>query len=262
MNEEITAPITNGEKPAESAPASALEIVDLHKAYGEKQVLKGLSLRVAPGEVMGLIGKNGIGKSTTIDCVVGLKDFDAGSITILSHDIKKEPLVAKSLIGYVPSEPTAYEVMTGYEYLAFIASAYKMRQVSYVNNMEYLKAKFDLSEEDLNRRIAEYSHGMKQKICLMASLIHNPSLWILDEPTVGLDVMVYEVLVKMIREFADHGHAVLLTSHNIEMVGRLADEVAIIYDGVINTSLDFRKEPLRRRDLSNIFFHVYGERGE
>jgi len=250
------------EKKTEETKPLALSIVDLHKSYGNKEVLKGLNLSIAPGEVLGLIGKNGIGKSTTIDCVVGLKEFQEGSISVFGHDVTKEPLIAKSMIGYVPSEPTAYEVMTGYEYLAFIASAYKMRQVAYVDNVEYLKNKFELSDEDLNRRIGEYSHGMKQKICLMASLIHNPSLWILDEPTVGLDAMVYEVLVKMIKQFASTGRSVLLTSHNIDMVGRLADEACIIFDGVIKTSLDFRKEPLRRRDLANIFFRVYGELGQ
>jgi ABC-2 type transport system ATP-binding protein len=236
-----------------------LKVDGLKKSYGSTEVLKGIDLTIRQGEVFGLLGKNGVGKSTTIDCVVGLKKFKEGQITILGHDVQKEPLLCKSKIGYVPSEPTAYEFMTGYEYLAFVASCFHMSQRDYVDNVAYLRDRLDFTNEDLAKRIGDYSHGMKQKVCLMASLIHNPTLWILDEPSVGLDVMVYESLKKMIREFADSGHAVLLTSHNIEMVGKLADEAAILYQGKVSTLIDFRKEPFKRNDLSAIFFRLYGE---
>lgn len=236
-----------------------LEIHELHKSYGSTEVLKGVNLSVHQGEVFGLLGKNGVGKSTTIDCVLGLKNYVEGTIKVQGHDVHKEALLCKSLIGYVPSEPTVYEFMSGYEYLAFVASSYHVSQREYVDSIAYLRSRFDLSNEDLLRRVGDYSHGMKQKICLMASLIHNPALWVLDEPTVGLDIMVYETLKKMIREFADHGKAVLLTSHNIDMVGHLADEAAILYGGKVSTLIDFRKEPFKRRDLSAIFFHLYGE---
>ena len=249
----------------EKAPeiTNVLVIKDLYKSYGKgknkKEVLKGLNLEVKKGEVFGFIGKNGIGKSTTIDCIVGLKEQDSGDILINGMNTLEEPLEVKYEIGYVPSEPISYEVMSGNEYLQFIASAYSMSQASFENNYNYLRTKFTMSEADMNRKIKEYSHGMKQKICLMASLIHNPKVWILDEPTVGLDIMVYETLVKMIREFANNGRTVFVTSHNIEMVSKLCDRVAIINSGKVDKLYDLNLDPIKRRDLNKIFFRTYGE---
>ena len=233
-----------------------IEIKDLFKSYGKKEVLKDLNLKVKKGEVFGFIGKNGIGKSTTIDCIVGLKDFDSGHILICGKDNVIDSLDTKMMIGYVPSEPVTYENMTGNEYLQFIASAYNMIQASFNKNYDFLVKKFNMNTIDMNRKIKEYSHGMKQKICLMASLIHNPKIWILDEPTVGLDIMVYEVLVKMIKDF---GKTVFITSHNIDLVSKVCDRVAIINDGKVVELIDFNKEPLKRRDLNKIFFKIYGE---
>ena len=242
---------------------NVLVIKDLFKSYGKgknkKEVLRGLNLTVNKGEVFGFIGKNGIGKSTTIDCIIGLKEQDSGDILINGKNTLEEPLEVKFDIGYVPSEPTSYEVMSGNEYLQFIASAYGMSQASFENNYNYLVSKFTMNEVDMNRKIKEYSHGMKQKICLMASLIHNPKVWILDEPTVGLDIMVYETLVKMIREFADNGRTVFVTSHNIDMVSKLCDRVAIINNGQVDKLFDLNLDPIKRRDLGKIFFRTYGE---
>ena len=236
-----------------------IQIKDLFKSYGKKEVLKGLNLEVKKGEVFGFIGKNGIGKSTTIDCIVGLKDYDSGHILICDKDNKRDDLETKNMIGYVPSEPVTYENMTGNEYLQFIASSYNMIQASFNNNYNFLVKKFNMNTIDMNRKIKEYSHGMKQKICLMASLIHNPKVWILDEPTVGLDIMVYEVLLKMIKDFASFGKTVFVTTHNIELVSKVCDRVAIINDGKVVELIDFNKEPLKRRDLNKIFFKIYGE---
>lgn len=238
---------------------SILKINDLYKAYGKKEVLKGINLDVKKGEVFGFIGKNGAGKSTTIDCVVGLKNYDKGSIEVDGINIKKYPLEAKKLFGYASSEPTCYEMMTGKEYLEFIGSSYGMFESSFQSNYEFLINKLPMSEADMNKKMVEYSHGMKQKVCLMASLIHNPKLWILDEPTVGLDVMVYDILLKMILEFAKNGKTVFITSHNLDLVSRVCDRVAIINDGVVAELIDFKQEPLKRRNLSNIFFKTYGK---
>ena len=252
MNEEI-------KKENQQEASYALEVKDMYKAYGKKQVLKGINLQVNTGEVFGFIGKNGIGKSTTIDCIVGLKNYDKGEVYIDGHEVKKEPLVTKSLIGYVPSEPTLYENMTGREYLEFIGSAYDMLQDSFEQNYEFLIHKLDMSVEDMNKKTGEYSHGMQQKVGLMASLIHFPSIWILDEPTVGLDIMMYEVLTKMIVDFAHNGKTVFITSHNLDLVSKVCDRVAIINDGVVAQVIDFKKEPLKRRELSKIFFKAYGD---
>lgn len=236
-----------------------IEIKDLFKSYGKKDVLKGLNLKVKKGEVFGFIGRNGIGKSTTIDCIVGLKEADSGDILILGKDVKRQSIQTKMLFGYVPSEPITYEMMTGNEYLQFIGSAYGMLQKSFKANYDFLVKKFRMNTIDLNRKICEYSHGMKQKICLMASLIHNPKLWILDEPTVGLDIMVYEVLLKMIKDFATFGKTVFITSHNIDLVSKICDKVAIVNDGKVVQLIDFNEEPYKRRELSRIFFKTYGD---
>ena len=247
------------EKNEEVERKVVVEVKDLHKSYGKKEVLKGINLEVYQGEVFGFIGKNGAGKSTTIDCIVGLKDFNSGLIRVLDHNVKENPIDAKMNFGYVPSEPVTYEVMTGNEYLQFVASSYGMYQEAFDKNYEFLKNKFMIGDADLNRKIREYSHGMKQKVCLMASLIHNPSIWVLDEPTVGLDIMVYQTLMDMLHDFAANGKTVFVTSHNIDLVSRVCNRVAIINNGVVAELIDFSKEPLKRRNLSKIFFNMYGQ---
>ena len=237
----------------------ALEIHGLYKAYGKKEVIKGLELEVRQGEVFGFIGKNGVGKSTTIDCVIGCKKFQAGTITIMGDSITENPLEAKKRFGYVASEPNCYESMTGYEYLDFVASVYLVSQVDFENNVKYLSNRLDLPDEALARPIAGYSHGMKQKLCLIASLLHRPDVWILDEPTVGLDIMAVEELNKMMREYADNGQTVLVTSHNIDLVSQLCDRVAILNNGVVAKTLDMVKNPNNRLALRKTFFEVYGK---
>lgn len=245
------------EKKEEVKREVVLSVEDLHKSYGKKEVLKGIDLKVYRGEVFGFIGKNGAGKSTTIDCIVGLKDFGKGRIILNGHDVKENPIDAKMSLGYVPSEPVTYEVMTGFEYLRFVASSYDMYQEAFDKNMDFLKNKFMISDSDLNRKISQYSHGMKQKVCLMASLIHNPTIWILDEPTVGLDIIVYQTLMDMLKEFARNGRTVFVTSHNIDLVSRICNRVGIINNGVVSELIDFSKEPMKRRLLSDIFFKTY-----
>lgn len=237
----------------------AIEINDLHKSYGTKKVLMGLNLKVKAGELFGFIGKNGIGKSTTIDCMIGSKKFDKGEIYLDGYDIKTQPLDAKFTFGYVASEPSCYDVMTGYDYLEFVASIYRVSEGDFVRNYRYLAKRLKLDINELNNRISNYSHGMKQKLCLIASLIYNPDLWILDEPTVGLDIMAVEELKKMMREYANHGKTVFVTSHNIDLVAKICDRVAIINNGQVAALYDLNKEPNRRIQLARIFMQIYGE---
>ena len=175
-------------KPNEG-PKSVISIKNLHKSYGKKDVLMGLDLEVYEGEMFGFLGRNGIGKSTTIDCMIGSKKFQKGTIELDSYDIKMFPIEAKYSFGYVASEPTCYEEMTGYEYLEFTASIYGLSEANFSKNYKYLVNRLQLKLEELSNPISDYSHGMKQKLCLAASLLHNPKIWILDEPTVGLDIM-------------------------------------------------------------------------
>ena len=236
----------------------AIRIIDLYKSYGPKEVLKGLNLEVYKGELFGFIGRNGIGKSTTIDCMIGVKRFNSGTIEIEGYDITKEPLIAKSRFGYVASEPTCYETMTGYEYLEFIASVYQISEAEFASNVEYLTKRLVLTDEDLSKYISSYSHGMKQKLCLIASLLNNPDLWILDEPTVGLDIMAVEELKKMMREYANHDKCVFITSHNIDIIAKICDRVAIINDGKVVELMDLNRDPNKRLQLGRIFLNIFG----
>lgn len=233
-------------------------IEDLYKSYGEKEVLLGLNLEVYEGELFGFIGRNGIGKSTTIDCMIGAKKFNKGRIELNGYDIVKDPIDAKKSLGYVASEPTCYEEMTGYDYLEFVASIYGMTEGDFRRNSEYLCNRLQLNLDELNNPISDYSHGMKQKLCLVASLIHSPKVWVLDEPTVGLDIMAVEELKKMLREYANHNNTVFVTSHNIELVSKICDKVAIINDGKVVALYDLNKNPNKRLQLSKIFLDTYG----
>lgn len=233
-------------------------IEDLYKSYGEKEVLLGLNLEVHEGELFGFIGRNGIGKSTTIDCMIGAKKFNKGRIELNGYDIVKDPIDAKKSLGYVASEPTCYEEMTGYDYLEFVARIYGMTEGDFRRNSEYLCNRLQLNLDELNNPISDYSHGMKQKLCLVASLIHSPKVWVLDEPTVGLDIMAVEELKKMLREYANHNNTVFVTSHNIELVSKICDKVAIINDGKVVALYDLNKNPNKRLQLSKIFLDTYG----
>lgn len=236
----------------------AVRIRGLYKNYGKKQVLKGLDLDVYPGELFGFIGRNGVGKSTTIDCMIGAKRFDRGEITVGGYNIRTEALDAKFSYGYVASEPTCYEVMTGYDYLEFVASIYNLTETEFSGNYKYLCQRLQLDVAELAHHVSGYSHGMKQKLCLIASLLHNPNIWVLDEPTVGLDIMAQEELKKMMREYANHGKTVFITSHNIEMVSAICDRVAIINDGVVKGVYDLNRDPQKRNELARIFIETYG----
>lgn len=235
-----------------------LSIRQLYKSYGKKEVLKGIDLNVYAGELFGFIGRNGIGKSTTIDCVIGAKRFDSGTITICGNDVVHEAVECKRRFGYVASEPTCYDIMTGYDYLEFVAAVYGVGQKEFKTNCDYLTERLAFKESDLNLPISGYSHGMKQKLCLVASLLHNPDVWILDEPTVGLDIMAVEELKKMMREYANHGKTVFVTSHNIELVSKLCDRVAIVNNGVVAATYDLNKSPNLRLRLSRLFIETYG----
>lgn len=235
-----------------------ISIKDLYKSYGPKEVLKGINLDVYKGELFGFIGRNGIGKSTTIDCMIGAKKFNSGEITLCGFDISKNPIEAKKNYGYVASEPVCYEEMTGHDYLEFVASIYGLSEGDFKHNYKYLCNRLQLNLVELSNPISDYSHGMKQKLCLVASLLHSPKIWILDEPTVGLDIMAVEELKKMMKEYAEHGNTVFVTSHNIELVSNLCNRVAIINNGNVEALFDLDKDPTKRLQLSRIFFETYG----
>ncbi len=230
-----------------------ISIQNLHKSYGKKEVLHGFSLDIYPGEIFSFIGRNGVGKSTTIECMIGIKPFDSGTIKIFDYSIKDDPLKAKAYIGYSSAEPMAYEEMTGISYIRFISSVYKANPNDAYQRMLDLSSRLELSLRDLNRPIREYSHGMQQKVCLIAAMVANPPILVLDEPTVGLDAFTTEQLVSLIKEHKEKGNTVVLASHNIELVSRIVDRVAIIHEGNLLRIFDFHKEENARKELPSYF---------
>lgn len=236
-----------------------ISINQLNKSYGTHHVLKGINLEVYRGEIFGFIGPNGVGKSTTIDCLIGAKKYDSGEIIINGYDIVHDSYYAKRSFGYTASEPTTYEIMTGNEYIEFIADVYEMDENAFNGNRKLLLNKFGLSETDMNKRISAYSHGMKQKVSLIASLLYNPDVWILDEPTVGLDIIVFETLREMMVKFAENGGTIFMTSHNIELVAKICDRVAMIKDGIVANLIDLNDNPDYRYQLPRIFLDLYKE---
>lgn len=184
-----------------------LTIKNLTKIYGEKRAVDDLSLHIAPGEIYGFIGHNGAGKTTTLKSVVGILQFDEGEILIDGKSVKEQPIACKQEIAYIPDNPDLYEFMTGIKYLNFIADIFG---VSPADRQERIHKYADLFEltQDLAQPIAAYSHGMKQKLAIIAAWIHQPKLIIMDEPFVGLDPKASHLLKQMMRETCDEGSAI------------------------------------------------------
>ena len=175
-----------------------------------------LSLHIAPGEIYGFIGHNGAGKTTTLKAAVGILQFDAGEITIGGHSIQTEPLACKRLLAYIPDNPDLYDFMSGIQYLNFIADVFGIPAAE---------------RWDLGQPISAYSHGMKQKLAIIAAWIHDPKLIIMDEPFVGLDPKAAHLLKGMMRELCDVGGAIFFSTHVLEVAEKLCDKVAIIKGG-------------------------------
>lgn len=207
-----------------------LNIQHFTKTYGEKRAVDDLSLHIAPGEIYGFIGHNGAGKTTTLKAAVGILQFDAGEITIGGHSIQTEPLACKQLLAYIPDNPDLYDFMSGIQYLNFIADIFGIPAAERWARIEPYADAFELTG-DLGQPISAYSHGMKQKLAIIAAWIHDPKLIIMDEPFVGLDPKAAHLLKGMMRELCDVGGAIFFSTHVLEVAEKLCDKVAIIKGG-------------------------------
>lgn len=207
-----------------------LNIQHFTKTYGEKRAVDDLSLHIAPGEIYGFIGHNGAGKTTTLKAAVGILQFDAGEITIGGHSIQTEPLACKQLLAYIPDNPDLYDFMSGIQYLNFIADVFGIPAAERWARIEPYADAFELTG-DLGQPISAYSHGMKQKLAIIAAWIHDPKLIIMDEPFVGLDPKAAHLLKGMMRELCDVGGAIFFSTHVLEVAEKLCDKVAIIRRG-------------------------------
>lgn len=207
-----------------------LKIEHLSKIYGDKKAVDDLTLHINSGEIYGFIGHNGAGKTTTLKSVVGILQFNEGEIFVDGKSIKEDPLGCKKEIAYIPDNPDLYDFMTGIKYLNFVADIFG---VSAADRKERIKKYADLFEltADLAQPIAAYSHGMKQKLAIIAAWIHEPKLIIMDEPFVGLDPKASHILKEMMREVCNAGGAIFFSTHVLEVAEKLCDKVAIIKDG-------------------------------
>ncbi|QWH18402.1 ABC transporter ATP-binding protein [Bacillus mycoides] len=208
-----------------------IEIMNVSKSYnGSNYAVKDLSLSVPSGEIFGFLGPNGAGKSTTIKMITGIHGVDKGTITINGKDIMKNPMEAKKTFGYVPDSPDMFLRLKGIEYLNFMADMYEVPKEVRQERIESLAKKFDLYNA-LSDQIQSYSHGMRQKIVIIGVLIHEPDVWILDEPLTGLDPKSAYILKEMMREHADKGKIVFFSTHVLEVAEKICDRVAIINKG-------------------------------
>ena len=212
-----------------------LNIEHLTKAYGEKKAVDNLSLHIAPGEIYGFIGHNGAGKTTTLKSVVGILQFDAGEITIDGISIKENPLECKRRFAYIPDNPDLYDYMTGIKYLNFIADIFGVGANERQARIRKYADAFELTA-DLAQPIAAYSHGMKQKLAIIAAWLHEPKLILMDEPFVGLDPKASHLLKKMMRQVCNEGGAIFFSTHVLEVAEKLCDKVAIIKGGKLMRS--------------------------
>ena len=207
-----------------------LDIQHLTKTYGAKKAVDDLTLHIAPGEIYGFIGHNGAGKTTTLKSVVGILQFDQGEITIGGKSIKTDPLACKRLLAYIPDNPDLYDYMTGIKYLHFIADVFGVDAQTRRERIRTYADTFELTG-DLAQPIAAYSHGMKQKLAIIAAWLHGPRLIVMDEPFVGLDPKAAHTLKGMMRQVCDNGGAIFFSTHVLEVAEKLCDKVAIIKGG-------------------------------
>lgn len=234
-----------------------LNIEHLTKTYGEKKAVDDLNLHILPGEIYGFIGHNGAGKTTTLKSVAGILQFDAGEIYIGGDSVREKPLECKRKIAYIPDNPDLYEYMTGIKYLNFIADIFGVDAALRRERIRRYADAFELTG-DLAQPIAAYSHGMKQKLAIIAAWLHEPQLILMDEPFVGLDPKAAHLLKGMMRGICDRGGAIFFSTHVLEVAEKLCDKVAIIKGGKLIRS-GTMEEVKGDDSLEEVFLELEGE---
>ena len=210
-----------------------IEIKNVSQSYVKSEkVIDNMNLKIDDGIVFGFIGPNGAGKTTTIEMITGVLDIDEGDILIDGKSIKKNPIEAKKMFGFVPDTPDAFEKLTGLEYLNFISDVYKVPPAERLDKVQKLAREFGIYNQ-LRDRIQSYSHGMKQKLLIISVLLYNPKNWILDEPMTGLDPKASYTLKKLIKEHSKKGNTVFFSTHVLEVAEKLCDKIAVIDKGKI-----------------------------
>ncbi len=239
---------------------AVIEIKDLRMQYGNgPQVLKGINLEIMPGQIIGYIGPNGAGKSTTVKVMLGLIDEYQGEVRIFDKDIADDPVNYKKRIGYVPEIAEVYENLTGEEYLTFVGEIYGMDYGEARNKAEKMMALFGV-EDSFQSVIASYSKGMKQKLLIVASMLHNPDILFLDEPLTGLDANSAMIFKEILAKQAQQGKTIFYSSHIMEVVEKISDRILVLNDGhiVADGTFDELKSQSKEGTLAEIFNEMTG----
>ena len=215
-------------------------------------------MKINNGEIFGFLGPNGAGKTTTIKMITGILEVDEGDILIDNYSIKSKPVEAKKNIGLVLDNPDVFLKLKGIEYLNFVADVYDVSEKQRISVIKNLSEIFELKDV-LNNKIQSYSHGMKQKLAIISSLLNNPKNWILDEPMTGLDPKSFFELKNLMREHAQNGNAVFFSTHILDVAEKLCDRVAIINEGkllFIGTYQEMKDELEENKSLEELFMEI------
>ncbi len=237
-----------------------IETEQLSKRYGAKSAVEAVSFQVQGGEIFGFLGPNGAGKTTTIKMIVGLLKPTTGAARVGGFDVQAQPIQAKSITGYVPDEPNLYAKLTGRELLRFVGNLYQMDRKQVDRRSDELLRLFDL-QQAADDTINSYSHGMQQKTSLAAALMHDPKVLVLDEPTVGLDPRSARLIKDILKQMAERGSAIFLSTHILEIAERMCDRIGIINQGRLiaaGSMEDLRRMSQGETSLEDIFLNLTG----
>jgi len=231
-----------------------LEVQNLTKSYGSKVAVDDLSFTVHDGDIFGFIGSNGAGKTTTIKAIAGIHSFNSGEILINGLSIRTQPLECKKIMAYIPDNPDIYEFMTGQRYINFVANIFGVSQKRRLRLTKKYSDGLELTDA-LASPISSYSHGMKQKLTLIAALVHQPKLLLLDEPFVGLDPRAAYTLKEYMHELTALGSAIFFSSHGLEVVQKLCNRIAIIQNGRL-VECGETEEITGKKSLEDVFLEL------
>ena len=237
-----------------------VQVKGLRKIYGATVAVEDVSFEVRQGEIFGMVGPNGAGKTTTIKMIVGLLKPTTGVVRVGGFDVQAQPIQAKSMTGYVPDEPNLYAKLTGRELLRFVGNLYQMDRKQVDRRLEELLRLFDLLQA-ADDTIDSYSHGMQQKTSLAAALMHDPKVLVLDEPTVGLDPRSARLIKDILKQMAERGAAIFLSTHILEIAERMCDRIGIINQGRLiaaGSMDDLRRMSQGETSLEDIFLNLTG----
>ena len=232
-----------------------IQLVDVTKRYDDTIVVDRLNLQIHPGEIVGMIGHNGAGKSTTLKMIAGLVEPTSGQVQVMGHDMQRESIKVKGRIGYLPEDSSLYEAMTARQYLLFFSELYQMPRRKALQRIDSLLDSLGLVEKD--KLTGEFSKGMKRKTAIARTLLHDPDLLILDEPNSGLDPLTSFFIINYLKTLRREGKTILLSAHNLFHVETICDRVGIIKNGklLIFDNMDVIRSRLGKREYQ-ILFHT------